>query len=84
MCRIFPLPHHHPVLAFGPLSNFFELAGVEEHALMMKSLADATALHAHVIDKLEHAELVFGLKFSCATRWDARETRHVRMERLPP
>ena len=57
MCRIFPLPYDHLVLAFGAVSNFFGLAGVEEHALTMKSLADATALHAHVVDKLEHAEL---------------------------
>ncbi len=28
-----------------------------ENALTMKSLADATELHAHVIDKLEHADL---------------------------
>jgi NADH dehydrogenase len=56
-CRIYPLPYDHLVLAFGAVSNFFGLAGVEEHALTMKSLADATALHAHMIDKLEHAEL---------------------------
>jgi NADH:ubiquinone reductase (H+-translocating) len=57
MCRIYPLPYDHLVLALGAVANFFGLAGLEEHALTMKSLADATALHAHVIDKLEHAEL---------------------------
>jgi NADH:ubiquinone reductase (H+-translocating) len=45
------------VLASGSVPNFFGLPGVAEHALTMKSLADATALHAHVIDKLEHADL---------------------------
>jgi NADH dehydrogenase len=45
------------VLATGSVSNFFGLPGVAEHALTIKSLADATAIHAHVIDKLEHADL---------------------------
>ncbi|MDP1797977.1 MAG: NAD(P)/FAD-dependent oxidoreductase [Planctomycetaceae bacterium] len=47
----------HLVLALGSVPNFFGTPGVEEHALTMKTLADATALHAHVIDKLEHADL---------------------------
>lgn len=45
------------VLALGSVPNFFGLPGVAEHALTIKSLADATALHAQVIDKLEHADL---------------------------
>jgi NADH:ubiquinone reductase (H+-translocating) len=45
------------VLAGGSVPNYFGLPGVAEHALTMKSLADATALHAQVIDKLEHADL---------------------------
>jgi NADH dehydrogenase len=45
------------VLALGSVPNYFELPGVAEHALTIKSLADATALHAHVIDRLEHADL---------------------------
>ena len=45
------------VLASGSVPNFFGLPGVAEHALTIKSLADATALHAQVIDKLEHADL---------------------------
>jgi len=45
------------VLALGSVPNFFGLPGVAEHGLTIKSLADATALHAHVIDKLEHADL---------------------------
>jgi NADH dehydrogenase len=51
------VPYDHLVLALGSVPNFFGLAGVQENALTMKSLADATALHAHVIDKLEHADL---------------------------
>lgn len=45
------------VMAGGSVPNYFGLPGVAEHALTIKSLADATALHAHVIDKLEHADL---------------------------
>ena len=51
------IPFDQLVLATGSVSNFFGLPGVAEHALTIKSLADATALHAHVIDKLEHADL---------------------------
>lgn len=51
------VPFDHLVLALGSVSNYFGLPGVAEHALTMKSLADATALHAHMIDKLEHADL---------------------------
>ncbi len=51
------LPFDHLVFALGSVPNYFGLPGVAEHALTMKSLADATALHAHVIDKLEHADL---------------------------
>jgi NADH dehydrogenase len=45
------------VLASGSVPNYFGLPGVAQHALTIKSLADATALHAHVIDRLEHADL---------------------------
>lgn len=51
------VPFDQLVLALGSVSNYFGLPGVAEHALTIKSLADATALHAHVIDKLEHADL---------------------------
>jgi NADH dehydrogenase len=51
------VPFDHLVLALGSVPNFFGLPGVAEHTLTIKSLADATALHAHVIDKLEHADL---------------------------
>lgn len=57
MCRVYPLPYDHLVLALGSVTNFFGLPGIAEHALTMKSLADAAALHAHVIDKFEHADM---------------------------
>jgi NADH dehydrogenase len=51
------IPFDQLVLALGSVPNFFGLPGVAEHALTIKSLADATSLHAHVIDKLEHADM---------------------------
>lgn len=57
VCGDESLHFDHLVLASGSVPNYFGLPGVAEHALNMKSLADATALHAHVIDKLEHADL---------------------------
>lgn len=56
-CRIEVLPYDHLVLALGSVTNFFGLPGVATHALPMKNLADAAALHAHVVDKLEHADM---------------------------
>jgi NADH:ubiquinone reductase (H+-translocating) len=56
-CGDYSVPFDHLVLALGSVPNFFGLPGVAENALTIKSLADATALHAHVIDKLEHADL---------------------------
>jgi NADH dehydrogenase len=56
-CGDEPLRFDQLVLAAGSVPNYFGLPGVAEHALTIKSLADATALHAHVIDKLEHADL---------------------------
>jgi NADH:ubiquinone reductase (H+-translocating) len=51
------IPFDQLILATGSVPHSFGLPGVAEHALTMKSLADATALHAHVIDRLEHADL---------------------------
>ena len=51
------LSFDHLVLAMGSVPNFAGVPGVSTHSLSIKSLADATALHAHVIDKLEHADL---------------------------
>lgn len=57
VCGDESIPFDHLVLAAGSAPNYFGLPGVAEHALTIKSLSDATALHAHVIDKLEHADL---------------------------
>ncbi len=56
-CAEFSVRFDHLVLALGSVPNFFDLSGLDQHALTMKSLADATALHAQLIDKLEHADL---------------------------
>ncbi len=56
-CRIYPIRYDHLVVALGAVTNFFGLPGVTAYAFPMKSLADATALHAHVIDKFEHADM---------------------------
>jgi NADH:ubiquinone reductase (H+-translocating) len=56
-CDDHAVPFDHLVLALGCVPNYFGLPGVAESALTIKSLADATALHAHIIDKLEHADL---------------------------
>ncbi len=56
-CQVYPTRYDHLVLALGSVTNFFGLPGVAGHAFPMKSLADATALHAHVIDKFEHADM---------------------------
>jgi NADH dehydrogenase len=56
-CGNYTVPFDHLVLSLGSVPNYFGLPGVAENALSIKSLADATALHAHVIDKLEHADL---------------------------
>ena len=67
--------HHHEltcdhlVLALGASTNFFELPGLQERALTMKSLGDATHLRNHVIKNLEEAdfECSAGLRESLLT-----------------
>jgi NADH dehydrogenase len=56
-CGNYTLPFDHLVLAMGSVPNYFRLPVVSQNALSIKSLADAAALHTHVIDKLEHADL---------------------------
>ena len=54
-----PHQHHlaydHLVLALGSITNFFNLPGLEEHALTMKSLGDAMHLRNRLIANLEEA-----------------------------
>jgi NADH dehydrogenase len=44
------------VLSLGSTNHFFGLPGVEEHAITMKSLADAVALRNRLIAMLEEAD----------------------------
>ncbi len=49
------LPYDHLVLALGSITNFFNLPGLEEHALTMKSLGDAIHIRNRLIANLEEA-----------------------------
>src|SRR5229473_1880490 len=49
------LPYDHLVLAPGSITNFFNLPGLRELALAMKSLPDAIELRAQIIGHLEEA-----------------------------
>jgi len=60
MCAEYVIDYDYLVLALGSVTNFFGLPGVAAHAMTMKSLADAAALHDHVISKFEHADLERG------------------------
>lgn len=61
-------PEHHPheieydhlVIALGSTTNFYDLPGLQEQALTMKSLGDAIHLRNRLIDLLEEAD------FECA------------------
>jgi NADH dehydrogenase len=49
------LEYDHLVLALGSVTNFFDLPGLGELALAMKSLPDAVRLRARIIRSLEEA-----------------------------
>lgn len=49
------LGYAHLVLALGSVTNYFNLPGLTELALAMKSLPDAIQLRTHVIQRLERA-----------------------------
>lgn len=49
------LPYDHLVLALGSITNFFNLPGLENHALTMKSLGDAIHVRNRLIANLEEA-----------------------------
>jgi NADH:ubiquinone reductase (H+-translocating) len=49
------LPFDHLILALGSETNFFNLPGVEEFAVTMKSLSDAIELRNRIIAHLEEA-----------------------------
>lgn len=50
------LGYDHLVLALGSVTNFFDLPGLGEHALTMKSLGDAIHLRNRLIASLEEAD----------------------------
>jgi NADH dehydrogenase len=50
------LPYDHLVLALGSTTNFYNLPGLEERALTMKSLHDAIILRNRLIANLEEAD----------------------------
>ena len=54
------LEYDHLVIALGSITNFFNLPGLAERALTMKSLGDAIQLRNLLIDRLEEAD------FECA------------------
>jgi NADH dehydrogenase len=49
------LPYDHLVLALGSITNFFNLPGLEDQALTMKSLGDAIQVRNRMIANLEEA-----------------------------
>ncbi|HEX2712427.1 MAG TPA: FAD-dependent oxidoreductase, partial [Candidatus Acidoferrales bacterium] len=54
------LTYDHLVIGLGTITNFFNLPGLQERALTMKSLGDAIALRNRLIEHLEAAD------FECA------------------
>jgi len=48
--------YDHVVIALGAITNFYNLPGIEERALTMKSLGDAIALRNRLIECLEEAD----------------------------
>jgi len=57
------LPYDHLVLALGSTTNFFNIPGLAERALTMKSLDDAIALRNRLIANLEEADFECGPAF---------------------
>jgi NADH:ubiquinone reductase (H+-translocating) len=49
------LPYDYLVLALGSITNFFNLPGLEDHALTVKSLGDAIQVRDRMIANLEEA-----------------------------
>ncbi|MEL6480529.1 MAG: FAD-dependent oxidoreductase [Pseudomonadota bacterium] len=49
--------YDHLVVAMGQRTDLSRMPGMPEHALTMKTLEDARRLRAHVIERLEHADI---------------------------
>jgi NADH dehydrogenase len=52
-----PLPYDTLVVAAGTISSDFDIEGVEEHTLPLKSVADAVAIRDHVLTVFEDAAI---------------------------
>jgi NADH dehydrogenase len=52
-----PLEARHLVLALGTSTNLRAVPGMMEHALFLKTLADALSLREHIVRRLEEASL---------------------------
>lgn len=50
------LTYDHLILSLGSITNFYNLPGLAENALTMKSLGDAIYLRNHLISNLEEAD----------------------------
>ena len=50
-----PLPYDYLIIAAGSETRWFGIPGVEEHALPMKTLEDATHLRGHILAQFEQA-----------------------------
>ena len=50
------IPYDHVVIGLGSITNFFNLPGLEQRALTMKSLGDAIHLRNRLIANLEEAD----------------------------
>ena len=51
------LEYDHLVIALGSGSDLSKTPGLSEHAFTMKTLSDAQRLRAHIIERLEHADI---------------------------
>ena len=51
------LSYDHLIIALGSGSDLSRMPGLNEHAFTMKTLSDARRLRAHVIERLEHADI---------------------------
>lgn len=51
------ISYDHLVIALGQSVDLSRIPGLSDHALTMKTLEDAQRLRAHVIEKLEHADI---------------------------
>ena len=51
------LNYDHLIIALGSGSDLSRMPGLSEHAFTMKTLSDARRLRAHVIERLEHADI---------------------------